>query len=80
MSTSNLSDHTMSSSCHLSVPSPHVESTNDEPSETRLTSCQDISGRHISPFKLLNMLRCKFGVGSYEIQESAYRQGLKNLN
>ena len=52
-----------------SVISPaKVEPTNDEPSEIKLESCQDISGRYISPVKLVAMLRTKFGVGAYEIQ------------
>jgi len=45
-----------------------VEPTNDEPSEIKLESYQDISGRNISPVKLIAMLRTKFGIGAYEIQ------------
>jgi len=57
------------STSSISVISPvNVEPTNDEPSEIKLESSQDISGRNISPVKLIAMLRTKFGVGAYEIQ------------
>ena len=58
----------MSTSSNSIVSPINMAHTNDEPSEIELESSQDISGRHISPVKLIVMLRMKFGVGAYEIQ------------
>jgi hypothetical protein len=33
----------------------------------KVQTTQDISGRYISSIKLVNMLRIKFGVGSYDV-------------
>jgi len=61
----------MSTSSISVIPPANIEhgmDDDDELSEIKLEACQDISGRNISPVKLIAMLRTKFGIGSYEIQ------------
>ncbi|PMD13099.1 hypothetical protein NA56DRAFT_756056 [Hyaloscypha hepaticicola] len=58
----------MSTSSISVIPLANIECEMDEPSQIKLEACQDISGRNISPVKLIAMLRTKFGIGAYEIQ------------